>query len=142
MCKMFSLLPSKKPVTREDWDKLPIYFSIFWVIKLTKTPILPNCQVPNVLFFCINVDCIVKKLKSKRLVFLIFFEGTRENIVHIFQALIKTNMAKERYKCIVFWNYNPNKFTNIAHCRTCTMTLLPSSPFCLLASKTQPMKTA
>jgi hypothetical protein len=29
MCKIFSLVPSKKPVTRENLDKLCVYFSIF-----------------------------------------------------------------------------------------------------------------
>ena len=29
MCKILSLVPSKKTVTREDWDKLNVYFSIF-----------------------------------------------------------------------------------------------------------------
>ena len=29
MCKIFSLIPSKKPPTRENWDKLSVYFSIF-----------------------------------------------------------------------------------------------------------------
>ena len=28
MCQIFSLDPSKKPVTRENWDKLSVYFSI------------------------------------------------------------------------------------------------------------------
>ena len=47
MCKIFSLVLSEKSVTRENWDKL---FS-FWMIKLTKTPILPNCHVPNSFFW-------------------------------------------------------------------------------------------
>ena len=29
MCKIFSLVPSKKPFTRENWDKLSVYFSSF-----------------------------------------------------------------------------------------------------------------
>ena len=29
LCKTFSLVPSKNPVTRENWDKLSVYFSIF-----------------------------------------------------------------------------------------------------------------
>ena len=29
MCKIFSLVPSKKPPTRENWEKLSVYFSIF-----------------------------------------------------------------------------------------------------------------
>ena len=33
-----------------------------WMIKLTKTPILPNCQVPNG-FFLYNWNCIIQKLK-------------------------------------------------------------------------------
>ena len=35
----------------------------FWMIRLTKTPILPNCQVPNV-FFCIIVNFSRHILKS------------------------------------------------------------------------------
>ena len=41
--EMFSLIPLEKPVTRENWDELIIYFLDFWMMKLTKTPILPNC---------------------------------------------------------------------------------------------------
>ena len=44
MWKIFSPVPSKKLVTREIWDKLSVYFSIFVWQKWTKTPILPNCQ--------------------------------------------------------------------------------------------------
>jgi hypothetical protein len=29
ICNKFSLVPSKKPVTRENWDKLSVYFSNF-----------------------------------------------------------------------------------------------------------------
>ena len=35
----------------------------FWVIKLTNTPILPNCQVPNDLFG-ISVNSILQFLKN------------------------------------------------------------------------------
>ena len=37
--KYFLSFPQKKPVTRENWDKISVYFSI-----------LPNCQVPNAVF--------------------------------------------------------------------------------------------
>ena len=59
------------------------------MMKLTKTPILPNYQVPDGFFLGITVNFIVQKLKSKHLVCLsflwrqVFFEGTRENILHI-----------------------------------------------------------
>ena len=33
MCEIFSLVPSKKPVTRENWEKLSVYFSIFEFIN-------------------------------------------------------------------------------------------------------------
>ena len=33
-----------------------------WMIKLTKTQILPNCQVPNV-FFCINVNSRIERFE-------------------------------------------------------------------------------
>ena len=39
-------------------------------------------------FFGITVNSIIQKLKSKHLVFLNFFEGTRENIMHIFRAWV------------------------------------------------------
>ena len=62
MCKIFSLVPSKKLATQENLDKLSVYFSIFGLMKLTKT-ILTNCQVLSV-FFGIHT-C---KFKSKHLV--------------------------------------------------------------------------
>ena len=36
MCAIFSLVPSKKPVTRKKWEKLSVYFSIFewWKLEL------------------------------------------------------------------------------------------------------------
>ena len=42
-----------------NWDKLHkcLLFN-FWIIKLTKTPILPNCQVPNGFFFGITVKAL------------------------------------------------------------------------------------
>ena len=42
------------------------------MIKLTKTPILPNCQVPNGFFFGITVNFIIQKLKRKHLVVSVF----------------------------------------------------------------------
>ena len=52
MCIILSLVPSKTPVTRENWNKLLKYLLFnFWMIQLTKTPILPICQVPNGFFW-------------------------------------------------------------------------------------------
>ena len=53
------------PFTRET--ETTVYFSIlqkikFWMIELTNTPILPNWQVPNGLFFCITVNFIIQNL--------------------------------------------------------------------------------
>jgi hypothetical protein len=50
MWKIFSLVPSKKPPAREtvtikSWGILKNFN--FWMLRLTKTPILPNCQVPK-----------------------------------------------------------------------------------------------
>ena len=45
----------------------------FWMIRLIKTPILPNCQVPNG-FFGIIVHFSLQKLKSKHLVCLSFWD--------------------------------------------------------------------
>ena len=87
ICKIFSLVPSKN---RENWEKPGVYF---WMIKFTRTQILPNCRVPNDFFF-ITVNFIIQKLKSKHLVCLsflwwqVFWGGTRENIIHILRALV------------------------------------------------------
>ena len=78
ICVLYFLsFPERKSVTRENWDKLCVYFSI-----------LPNCQVPNLLkpqnheedFFQIQcaskkvrtVSFIIQKPKSKHLVCLSF----------------------------------------------------------------------
>ena len=42
MCKIFSLVPSKKPVIRENWDKLSVYFTIF---KWWNWPKHEFCQI-------------------------------------------------------------------------------------------------
>ena len=48
-------------------------FFIFWMIRLTKTPLLPNCQVPNG-FFGIIVNFSLQILKSIHLVCLSFWD--------------------------------------------------------------------
>ena len=84
--KYFFSLPQKN-LSPEKTEK------IFWMIKLTKTPILPNCQVPNG-FFGITINFVIQKLKSEHFslpqfsLVTGFFEVMRENIFHIFQALI------------------------------------------------------
>jgi hypothetical protein len=57
ICNKFSLVPSKKPVTRENWDKLSVYFSNFLWYNLQ----LHLCQK---LFFLQNMGrtCCVQKL--------------------------------------------------------------------------------
>ena len=65
MWKIFSLVPSKKPLTREtdtmkSWAILKNFN--FGMLKLTKKPILPNCQVPTSFF----VNLIIQELKFQR----------------------------------------------------------------------------
>ena len=84
ICKIFSLVPSKN---RENWEKPGVYF---WMIKFTRTQILPNCRVPND-FFCITVNFIIQKLKSKHLVCLSFLMWQiilmeREKIFYIYSG--------------------------------------------------------
>ena len=47
---------------QKNWEKC-LLFNLFnfWMLKLTKTSILPNCQVPNS-FFGITVNFIIQKL--------------------------------------------------------------------------------
>ena len=79
MCKIFFLIPLNNNLSPEKTDKISVYYSIFYD-RITKTPIVPHA-----------VTFVTLKLKSKRLFVSFslvtgFFEGTRENIVHIFQA--------------------------------------------------------
>ena len=77
MCKIFFLIQSKKKKTcrqRKLRQTKCLLFN-FIIQKLTKTPILPNCQVPND-FFGITVNVISKKFSLVTG----FFEATRENI--------------------------------------------------------------
>ena len=60
----------------------------FWTIKLTITPILLNCQVPNG-FFGITVNFSLQILKSKHLVCLSFWD-----ISHDWRAKIYLSMKK------------------------------------------------
>ena len=61
----------------------------FWVIKLIKTPILPNCQVPNG-FFWYSCKFYHSKIKKQTLSLSQFSlvkstpKGTKDNIFHIF----------------------------------------------------------
>ena len=48
--------------------------SNFWMVKLTKTPILPNFQVPNG-FFCTTVNFIIQELKVFQIVQIFFCES-------------------------------------------------------------------
>ena len=43
-------LGASKKVTRENWLKLNVYLDYLRIMKLTRTPILPNGQVPNGFF--------------------------------------------------------------------------------------------
>ena len=66
MCKIFFLIPCHQRKLRQTKCLL---FD-FWMIKLTKTLILPNCQLPNGFFWGVIVI------------------GTRKNILNIFRAII------------------------------------------------------
>ena len=72
------------------------------MIKLTKTPILPNCQVPNRFFWynCKSYPSKIEKLTLSLSQFSLvtgLFEGTRENILHII-------LAKKQAKNVVKHN--------------------------------------
>ena len=71
MCKIFSLIPSKKPATRENWDKLSVYFLIFeWqYLQLYHEKPFGAWQFGKIGVF---VNFITQKLKSKHLIFLSF----------------------------------------------------------------------
>ena len=71
MCKIFSLMPSKNPPTRENWDKLSVYFSIFlWLnLQLYQKKPFANWQFGKIGFL---VNLIIQKWKSKHLVCLSF----------------------------------------------------------------------
>ena len=69
--KIFSLVPSKKPVARENWDKLSVYFSILndEIDKKHQFCQIAKCQMA---FFGMTENFIIQKLKSKQLVCLSF----------------------------------------------------------------------
>ena len=93
MWKIFHLVPSKKPLTRENWDKLSVYFSnlsdkIYNYIYQKKP--FGTWQFGKI---CVLVNFITQKSKSKHLVCLSFlwwqfFEGTRETILYIFRTYV------------------------------------------------------
>ena len=86
MCKVFSLVPSKK---NSHQRKLKQTKSLTKIDQNTNFSKMPSAKW---LFFWITVDLVIQKLKSKHLVFLslfwweFFFEGTRDYILHIFRA--------------------------------------------------------
>ena len=77
--KYFLSFPHKKPLTAEKTDIAKCFIFIFWVIKLTKTPILPNYQVPNGFLW---YNCKFYDYNSK-----IKIGFLRENISNIFRAI-------------------------------------------------------
>ena len=91
MCKMFSLVPSKKPSHQRNWcnKKLRNY----WIIRFTKKHwvignmygkigVLVNFSIPQ-LKFCKIAQLFIVSVSLERW----FFEKTRHNIFHIFRAL-------------------------------------------------------
>ena len=74
VCKIFSLVPSKKPVTRENCNKLSVSFSIFewWNWLKYQLCQIAKCQMA---FFGIIVNSIIKNWKVMK--------GMTENILHV-----------------------------------------------------------
>ena len=97
MFKMFSLVCSKTCQLRKLRQNECLLFN-FCMIKLTKTPILPNLRVPNV-FFWVIVNFITPKIEKWTLnlsqfsLVRAFFEGTRENILHTFWTMELSNKS-------------------------------------------------
>ena len=76
MC-IFPLIHSKKSVTRENWDKPSVYFSIFeWqnLQSYQKKP-LGTWQFGKI---GVLVNLVIQKLKSKHLVCLSFWDTSHE----------------------------------------------------------------
>ena len=65
MYKIFSLIPSKKPVTRENWDKLRVHISLFewWNLQLYQKSQLALCS--QFVKIGVVVNFIIEKLKVK-----------------------------------------------------------------------------
>ena len=122
MCKEF---PSKKPATREIWDKLSVYFSIFEWYNWPKYQfsLIAKCQMP---FFGIIVNFIIEKFSLSQFSLLTgFFERTRENILHIFRALKSSEFVKMNNK-LVHWQ-EPNVSKDLS--RTWYLFFMPHSHF-------------
>ena len=76
MCKTFSLVPSKKLVTRENWDKLNVYFSTFeWQnLHLYQKKSFSTWKFGKI---SVWVNLIIQKLKSLRYLYFIQRTGVR-----------------------------------------------------------------
>ena len=90
MCKIFSLVPSKKPVTKENWEKISVYFSIFWMIKFTVIPKKVIWHLAIWQNWCFG-QFYHSKLKSKHLLCLSFlwwkvFSREQEKIFYIYSG--------------------------------------------------------
>ncbi len=97
MCKIFSLIPSRKPATREKWEKLCIIFN-FWIKKLTQTPILVNYQLLNSFLGYNFRFCQSKSSLSQFSLVTGFFQGSRDTILHIFRVFLAyTFLGKETF---------------------------------------------
>ena len=99
MWKIFSLVPSKKPLAREtdtikSWVILQNFNSRMLI--LAKTLILPNYQVPNDVFVNLTIQeskfCKVAQLFIASVSLVRgCFEREKENIFHIFWAIAPLN---------------------------------------------------
>ena len=79
--KYFLSFPKKTCHQRKLRQTKCILFN-FSMIKLTKTPILPNFHVPSV-FFCMTVNFMTQKLKSKHSGDRFFWGNERKYFTHI-----------------------------------------------------------
>ena len=103
--KYFLSLPQKNPVTRENWNKPSVYFSIF---QLWNWPKHPFCQISlcQIVFFC-----TAQKLKSKQYVCPNFFGdrfflSEQEKIFYTYSGLSTKLDKRSMTRLSHFWLKN------------------------------------
>ena len=66
-CKMNALNPLIFTSQQKNWEKCLLFnLANFWMMKLTKTSILPNCQLPNSFFWYTCKFCHSKTALGKK----------------------------------------------------------------------------